>query len=86
MKTLIVFGQASQKEIKSIKISPKDLNSNLMELLINNEIPVASSCNGEGVCLKCILMANGEKVLSCQADVSDILKEHDSVIVLISYL
>lgn len=86
MKTLIVFGQASQKEIKSIELNSKDLNSNLMELLINNKIPVASSCHGEGVCLKCILTANGEKVLSCQADVSDILKEHDSVTVLISYL
>ena len=28
-------------------------NKNLMDLLIENEIPVASSCLGEGVCSKC---------------------------------
>jgi 2Fe-2S ferredoxin len=28
-------------------------NANLMDLLIENQIPVASSCLGEGVCSKC---------------------------------
>ncbi len=28
-------------------------NTNLMDLLIENQIPVASSCLGEGVCSKC---------------------------------
>ncbi len=28
-------------------------NTNLMDLLIENRIPVASSCLGEGVCSKC---------------------------------
>ena len=86
MKTLLVYGRASQKEIKTIQLNSNNLNLNLMELLINNEIPVASSCNGEGACMKCILTVNGEKVLSCQVDVLDILKDNNSVTVLISYL
>jgi ferredoxin len=86
MKDLIVYGKASQKVIKTIPIDTDDLTTNLMELLLDNGIPVASSCNGEGVCLKCLLTANGEKVLSCQIDIADLFKEHDSVTVIFSYL
>lgn len=86
MKDLIVFGRASQKVIMTIPIAPDELSSNLMELLLDNGIPVASSCNGDGVCLKCILTANGEKVLACQTDLADIFKDHDSVTVIFSYL
>lgn len=86
MKSLVIYGRASQKEIKKIVITQSDLQLNLMELLLANGIPVASSCNGDGVCLKCILTVNGEKVLSCQCDVADIFKDHDSVTVLFSYL
>lgn len=86
MKSLVIYGRASQKEIKTIAITPEDFKLNLMELLLSNNIPVASSCNGDGVCLKCILTVNGEKVLSCQCDVADIFKDHDSVTVLFSYL
>lgn len=31
---------------------------NLMDLLIENQIPVASSCLGEGVCSKCAVEMN----------------------------
>lgn len=86
MRELIVFGRASQKIIKTISIGPNDLSLNLMEVLLAHGIPVASSCNGEGVCLKCILTANGEKVLSCQTDISDILKDQPSATVIFSYL
>jgi ferredoxin len=86
MKELVIYGRASQKEIKTIVLTANDFQLNLMELLLDNGIPVASSCNGDGVCLKCILTVNGEKVLSCQCNVSDIFKDHDSVTVLFSYL
>lgn len=86
MRELIVFGRASQKIIKTIPIASNELSLNLMEVLLAHGIPVASSCNGEGVCLKCILTANGEKVLSCQADISDIIKDQPSVTVIFSYL
>lgn len=35
-----------------------DSGKNLMDLLIENQIPVASSCLGEGICSKCAVMVN----------------------------
>ena len=86
MKSLVIYGRASQKEIKKIIITPNDSKLNLMEFLVANGIPVASSCNAEGVCLKCILTINGEEILSCQYSMADIFKDNDSVTVNLSYL
>jgi Na+-transporting NADH:ubiquinone oxidoreductase subunit NqrF len=86
MKNLIVFGRASQKVVRTISITSEDLSTNLMELLLDNGIPVASSCNGEGACLKCILTANDEKILSCQIDLATLFLDNDSVTVVFSYL
>ncbi len=35
-----------------------DNNQNLMAVLQDNEIPVASSCLGDGICGKCVLTIN----------------------------
>jgi ferredoxin, 2Fe-2S len=35
-----------------------DPNKNLMDLLIENNLPVASSCLGEGICSKCVVQIN----------------------------
>ena len=86
MKTLIIFGKASQKEIKKYIISINDLNLNLMEFLLDKGIPVASSCNGDAVCLKCIVTVKDEKILSCQCDIAELFKDQDSVTVVMSYL
>ena len=86
MKTLVIYGRASQKEIKKIIITTRDSKLKLMELLQNYHIPVASSCNGEGICLKCIVTINDEKILSCQYEIADIFKDRDSVTVVFSYL
>ena len=86
MKTLIVYGRASKKEIKKIIITYSDFKLKLMDLLQNYDIPVASSCNGEGICLKCIVTLNDEKILSCQYEIEDIFQDQDSVTVLFSYL
>ena len=34
---------------------PCEVSDNLMEVLQKNEIPVASSCLGDGICGKCVL-------------------------------
>ncbi len=45
----------------SVKIPQKNktllvtLGKNLMDALIENGLPVASSCHGEGVCSKCVV-------------------------------
>jgi 2Fe-2S ferredoxin len=43
---------------KSIEVS---VGANLMESLLADQVPVASSCNGDGVCAKCrIQILSGE--------------------------
>lgn len=36
------------------------VNKNLMDLLIENQLPVASSCLGEGICSKCAMNISPE--------------------------
>lgn len=35
-------------------------NKNLMDLLVENKLPVASSCLGEGICSKCAMEVTPE--------------------------
>jgi 2Fe-2S ferredoxin len=37
------------------KILTAEIGKNLMDLLIENNLPVASSCHGEGICSKCLV-------------------------------
>ncbi len=37
-----------------------EANKNLMDLLIENKLPVASSCLGEGICSKCAMQITPE--------------------------
>lgn len=50
------------KEISTISV---ENGANLMRSLLDNNLPVASSCHGQGVCSKCkIKVVNGEHALS----------------------
>lgn len=73
---LIIFGSASQREIKKILIdaSSKDASSKLMSFLLEHHIPVASSCNGEGICRKCIVKWRERPLMSCQVSLADIFE------------
>lgn len=54
--------------------------ANLMKALQNAKIPVASSCNGDGVCCKCIVtVLRGMENLSGQNDVEVFLKEKNEL-------
>lgn len=39
-----------------------DLNLSLMENLLNQGLPVASSCQGDGICGKCIVEVLGDSL------------------------
>ncbi|WP_372654449.1 2Fe-2S iron-sulfur cluster-binding protein [Halobacteriovorax sp.] len=82
MQQVIIFGQASQTEIQKIQLQAEDLDKTILEFLQDNNIPVASSCMGEGVCKKCVI---NENILSCFKLVRDIL-EWESPTIYISYL
>lgn len=50
--------------------------ANLMQILLDNDIAVASSCGGEGVCTKCVLkVIQGGENLSQPNDSEKDLKE-----------
>lgn len=54
--------------------------SNLMEVLLNVDIPVASSCHGDGVCAKCkIIITEGAEHLSKPNDLEEFLKERHKI-------
>jgi 2Fe-2S ferredoxin len=66
-----------------ISFSKKNRNSltveagaNLMKSLLSSEIPVASSCHGDGVCAKCKLqVTQGQQNLSKPNDIEIFLKQ-----------
>lgn len=53
---------------------------NLMEILLINSIPVASSCHGDGVCSKCRIQINqGMENLSLISDYETQLKQKNKI-------
>lgn len=86
MYELIIYGGASQKKVLSINLNHEELNQNLMTFLLNHKINIASSCNGEGVCQKCIIWQDEKSFLSCQIQLSEIFKNSFSQSFRVSYL
>ncbi len=82
VETVKVIGLASGKIIKDIDLQPSDHSLSLMDFLRKNQVTVASSCNGEGVCKKC---AVNNDVISCQIKTLDFLNLNTDTIT-ISYL
>lgn len=82
-----IFGKASNQVIKTLQFSEVSEIS-LMDFLREKEIPVASSCYGEGVCRKCVVNKN---LLSCQISLKKFLdnamnKNSDKLQIEIDYL
>tara|TARA_R110000868_G_scaffold127493_3_gene335191 strand:- start:7895 stop:8167 length:273 start_codon:yes stop_codon:yes gene_type:complete len=85
LKTIKVFGGASQKLVNELVVDEQSMELTLMEFLRHMKIPVASSCYGEGVCRKCSVKVGETEVLSCMMTIKHFLNNHEPV-VLISYL
>ena len=80
-----IRGLASGTLVKDIEITKDDLALTLMEFLRRENIPVASSCYGEGICKKCVVKLEKDEELSCLISVKNILEKQISTIS-ISYL
>ncbi len=83
---LLIYGEASEKLLKIIEVDAKQLNETLMNFLLKNNIPVASSCNGEGVCKKCQVKIGNEVVLSCQIRMKKLFISASTYTIKFSYL
>ena len=53
--------------------------ANLMKALVDNGVPVATSCGGEGVCTKCVItVVEGRENLSRPNELEDDMRDiHD---------
>ena len=83
--TIHIFGQASGKHFYEM-VHSVDLKKSLLNFLSEKGYPIASSCNGQGVCAQCRF---NENLLSCQVNVGQILencRENSNYEVKISYL
>jgi Na+-transporting NADH:ubiquinone oxidoreductase subunit NqrF len=84
MPRIIVFGNAKQTTILDQLIPSDDLTTPALNWLRSQGIPIASSCNGEGVCKKCIINTN---LISCQLTLKDLLNDNtDEIKINVSYL
>ena len=83
-KIIIVKGLASNKIVQTISIPHSNLkNMSLMDFLRANAITIASSCNGEGTCKKCIV---NNELISCQISLENFINDAEVSIVEVAYL
>tara|TARA_Y100000768_G_C23991031_1_gene693056 strand:- start:11404 stop:11652 length:249 start_codon:yes stop_codon:yes gene_type:complete len=73
---LIILGVVSQTQ-RELTLKESDQNLSLLEILRINSIPIASSCDGEGICKKCLV---NDELISCQIKVKDFLARGENTI------
>ena len=66
MRTIKIMGLASGSLVA--ELTYEDSSETLMFFLLRNNLPIASSCAGDGVCKKCKL---SDERLSCQITVGE---------------
>ena len=86
MTFVVIYGEASESEILNLSISLKESTLTLLEFLKQFNIPIASSCLGEGLCKKCVIKINGRQELACNITMNQIANEHNNVTISIAYL
>ena len=81
---ILLLGKASKSK-KYISINKEDLNANisLLNLLRKYNIPIASSCDGDGVCKKCVI---NEDQLSCQEYITNNYLNDNIIEIRVEYL
>lgn len=68
MREIIVKGRASKKSW-CFPVNKKEYALTLLEFLESKNMPIASSCSGQGVCRRCIF--NNDR-LACEEKLKDI--------------
>lgn len=66
--------------VKSQQVIEGDSSKSLMANLIDHQVPVASSCSGDGVCAKCkIKIISGQENLSPENETEKFLKIKNNI-------
>lgn len=79
---IIIRGLASGTERK-IPLSENEVSENLLNWLRKNEVLMASSCSGKGVCKKCVIQNDW---VTCELTVKEFLDREPTGIIEVSYL
>ncbi len=72
----------SSKTTQRLEVRPADLGKTVLDFLRENDIPIASSCRGIGICQKCII---NKDLLSCEWNIENFLNKKGNLIT-VSYL
>lgn len=82
MPIVEIVGLAS-KTTRPVEYQEEDLKSDLLTFLRAKGVTIASSCDGEGVCKKCIIQNDW---LTCKLTLKEFLKLQPDGKILVSYL
>ncbi len=66
-----------------LSFTTEDTETDLLHLLRLRNIPIASSCDGEGICKKCVIQNDW---LSCKLTLKDFLQRQKDGKIFLSYL
>ena len=82
MQIIEIFGKAS-KTSQVFNIEPKDYNENLLKWLRSKGITMASSCDGKGICRKCVIQNNWA---TCELTIKTFLEVSPNGKIYVDYL
>jgi Na+-transporting NADH:ubiquinone oxidoreductase subunit NqrF len=77
-----IVGMASGKR-QHLQVPTSDLKENLLKWLRTQNITIASSCDGEGVCKKCVIQNDW---LTCQLTLEEFLQHQPDGLIYVAYL
>jgi ferredoxin len=77
-----VKGLASNSIVATIKVNKEDLQKDLMALMRDFGLPIASSCSGQGACHKCVV---NDCERSCMITTEDFISRYGDLVT-ITYL
>tara|TARA_B100000029_G_C17077424_1_gene779219 strand:- start:11 stop:283 length:273 start_codon:yes stop_codon:yes gene_type:complete len=83
LPTLEIYGTASKKMLRKVTLTEVSKKENLMLFIKSQGLPLASSCDGDGVCHLCIV---NETMVSCQMTVEELPAKSQIRKVTIGYL
>jgi Na+-transporting NADH:ubiquinone oxidoreductase subunit NqrF len=81
LQRITILGLASGKTIL-LPYESSDLDKNLMFWLKEKGINIASSCDGQGVCKKCVIQ---EEILTCKFTLKEFFQREPEKKICISY-
>ena len=79
---ITIIGLASGRR-QDLDLASSELSDILMDWLRKKNITIASSCDGEGVCKKCVIQNDW---LTCQLTMEEFLQRQPEGLVYVSYL